>query len=80
MALLKKLQEMEFIAVELNLYLDTHPCYQDAISDYNCAVNMIAQLKEKYECKYGPLANFGMSEASDTTNWQWIQGPWPWEM
>lgn len=80
MAMLKKLQEMEFVAVELNEYLDTHPCDQEAINDFNCAVEMIRKLKEKYECAYGPLANFGMGGTSKSDEWQWIQGPWPWEM
>ncbi|NLP41471.1 MAG: spore coat protein CotJB, partial [Veillonellaceae bacterium] len=29
-AMLRRLQEMEFVAVELNLYLDTHPCDTEA--------------------------------------------------
>ena len=32
--LLRKISEYQFVAVELNLYLDTHPCDADARSDY----------------------------------------------
>ena len=78
LAMLRKLQEMEFVAVELNLYLDTHPCDADALNDYNCAVEAICKLKKEYEEEYGPLMNFGFS--SSEAPWQWVEGPWPWEL
>ncbi|WP_094607864.1 hypothetical protein SPSIL_055840 [Sporomusa silvacetica DSM 10669] len=79
MMLLKKVQEIQFVAVELNLYLDTHPCDQDALNDYNCAVEMLKKYKEQYEREYGPLINFGHGGMSGEP-WQWAQGPWPWEL
>lgn len=78
-ARLKKIQEMEFVAVELNLYLDTHPCDADAINDYNCAVQALRRLVEDYEEEYGPLIHFGMGGYSGEP-WQWSQGPWPWQL
>lgn len=77
--MLKSLQEMEFVAVELNLYLDTHPCDSDALNDYNCAVERIRELKQEYEAEFGPLLNFGMGGFSKEP-WQWAMGPWPWEL
>lgn len=78
MALLCRLQEMEFVAIELNLYLDTHPCDEDALHDYNCAAEMVKKLMREYEECYGPLLNFGMQISKG--EWQWIEGPWPWEL
>lgn len=78
-ALLMRLQEMEFVAIELNLYLDTHPCDMDALNDYNCAVEMVRKLMMEYEECYGPLLPFGM-QLSKGNEWQWAEGPWPWEM
>ena len=78
-AMLKKIQEMEFVAVELNLYLDTHPCDEDAINDYNCAVEVLKQMKKDYEAEFGPLMNFGWGGFSRMP-WQWVEGPWPWEI
>ena len=78
-ALLMRLQEMEFVAIELNLYLDTHPCDMDALNDYNCAVEMVRKLMMEYEECYGPLLHFGM-QLSKGSEWQWAEGPWPWEM
>ena len=78
-ALLMRLQEMEFVAIELNLYLDTHPCDKDALNDYNCAVEMVRKLMMEYEECFGPLLPFGM-QLSKGSEWQWAEGPWPWEM
>ena len=72
--MLKRLQEMEFVAIELNLYLDTHPCDSDALNDYNCAVEMVRKLMKEYEECYGPLMHFGMA-ATKEYEWQWAQGP-----
>ncbi len=77
--MLKKIQEMEFVAVELNLYLDTHPCDEAAVNDYNCAVEALMQLKKEYVACYGPLLNFGWGGYSEAP-WQWVKGPWPWEL
>lgn len=77
--ILERLQEMQFTAIELNLYLDTHPCDADAIHDFNCAVEMIQKLKCEYEEEYGPLLNFGQGGFSREP-WQWSMGPWPWEV
>lgn len=78
-AMLVKIQELEFVALELNLYLDTHSCDQDAINDFNCAVEAACKLVQKYEEKYGPLYNFGISIETED-EWRWINSPWPWEL
>lgn len=46
MSMLMKLQEMQFVALELNLYLDTHPCDKDALNDFNCAVQMVKNINK----------------------------------
>ena len=78
-AMLKRLQEMEFVAIELNLYLDTHPCDSDALNDYNCAVEMVRKLMAEYEVCFCPLLPFCMAVTKDD-KWQWADGPWPWAM
>ena len=37
MSMLMKVQEMQFVALELNLYLDTHVCDEDALNDFKKA-------------------------------------------
>lgn len=79
LCMLKKFLEMQFVAIELNLYLDTHPCDRDAINDFNCAVEILERHKMAYQNEFGPLFNFGFGGQSNEP-WQWATGPWPWEM
>ena len=76
-SLLCKISEAQFVCVELNLYLDTHPDDEDARADYLCYSETLAQLIEKYEALYGPLKNFGLSP---TATGSWVSGKWPWEL
>ncbi len=76
--LMKKIQELEFTSLDLNLYLDTHPENMEALMEYNKCANQIAQLKRMYEMKYGPLMNFGFSPSQYP--WKWVDEPWPWEL
>lgn len=78
-AMLRKVQEMEFVAIELALFLDTHPCDGDALNDFNCAAEILDKYKREYEEEFGPLLGFGMGGLSKN-GWQWAQGPWPWEL
>jgi len=77
-AQLLKIQQLQFAAIELNLYLDTHPNDQQALTSYNSIVPQLRQHIESYEQKYGPLFHFGMSTSQQF--WQWIESPWPWDM
>ncbi len=79
MSMLRKIQEIQFVAVELNLYLDTHPCDVDAINDFNCAVQVLEKRKKAYQDEFGPLLNFGFGGYSKEP-WQWVESPWPWEI
>lgn len=79
MSMLQKVQEMEFVALELNLYLDTHPCDEDALNDFICAAELLKTYKQDYEKAYGPLLNYGFGEYP-TGYWAWAEGPWPWEL
>ena len=56
--LLKTISEYQFVAVELNLYLDTHPGDAAARSDYLYYSTRLKELIAAYEEQYGPLMNF----------------------
>jgi spore coat protein JB len=75
--LIRAIQEYEFAAVELNLYLDNFPRHKDALEDYNYITKVLNQLKAEYEKGFGPLKNFG-EDMSDYP-WQWVDEPWPWD-
>jgi len=74
---LRELQELEFAALELNLYLDTHPEDEKAIkklAGYNDEINkMVAEYEEKETMLYSQH----IKSKADLD--KWINDPWPWE-
>lgn len=74
--LLKKIQEADFYALDLQLYLNTHPNCTRALSLYSKTIAEAKKLREEFEKKYGPLT---AGASSPTTPWQWINSPWTWE-
>ncbi|RAV06543.1 spore coat protein CotJB [Paenibacillus sp. YN15] len=76
--MLKELQEIDFVLVELNLYLDTHPMDNLALQQFNQTAQKRQLLAGQFELKYGPLMNFGHSYSRSP--WQWNDVPWPWQV
>jgi len=74
--LLKKIQETDFYAYDLQLYLNTHPRCERALKLYVKTVEESKKLKTEYENKYGPLTAMSNSAVSP---WQWSKNPWTWE-
>ena len=74
--LLNRISEVQFVCVELNLYLDTHPADEDARNDYLSYSRLLDELITEYESEYGPLMGFGHSP---TDKGCWIHSEWPWE-
>ena len=74
--LLNRISECQFVCVELNLYLNTHPTDEAARSDYYCYGKMLQKLIDQYEEEYGPLQGFGHSP---TETGCWVCSKWPWE-
>lgn len=75
--LLLMLQQYQFTAVELNLYLDNYPENKRALEYFNEISCKLMELKETYEERFGPLFNFGYSKSKFP--WKWTTQPWPWE-
>jgi len=76
--LLHELQAVDFVLVELTLYLDTHPTDQQAIQQFNMCAQKRKELARNFESMYGPLMQFGHSFSPP--NWQWAEAPWPWQV
>ncbi len=74
--LLTRIGEVQFVCVELNLYIDTHPEDRDAKSDYFSYSKLLNELIREYEEEYGPLQGFGHSP---TETGSWVCSAWPWE-
>lgn len=75
---MEELQAVDFVLVELTLYLDTHPHDQDAIRQFNEYAKERKRLKKIVESMYGPLQQFGNSFSGYP--WDWSKGPWPWQI
>ncbi len=73
--LLKEVMALEFMAIDLNLYLNTHPCDGKALMIFINTVQCSKMARENYERMYGPLT----ASASNSFPWPWINSPWPWE-
>jgi spore coat protein JB len=74
--MLFKLTQLDFSAIDLSLYLDTHPDDKKAIAEYNKTVGEAAKLRAEYEQKNGSLTSKG---ASDPNKFNWVEEPWDWE-
>ena len=76
--LMRRIQALEFTAIDLVLYLDTHPDDARALTDYNQIACALSRTKSTYEQQYGPLSSYGMTPAG--RRWSWIDEPWPWHV
>lgn len=76
--LLHELQSLDFVLVELTLYLDTHPTDMPALQQFNQFAAKRKQVAAEYEQRFGPLLQFGHSFSRYP--WQWSQSPWPWQL
>ena len=77
-ALLYQIMQYKFALVDLNLYLDTNPNDIGALNLYRQYLNIEKQMCDKYEKMYGPLSVDCLNVGKDS--WNWLMGPWPWEV
>lgn len=74
---LLNLNQMQFAAHELNLFLDNYPNDTNIINAYNQYRENYTNLLQEFESKYGPVTV--ISDVLNTTPWAWNNEPWPWE-
>jgi spore coat protein JB len=72
------LQVLDFVLVELSLYLDTHPTDLQAVQQFNQYTQRRQQAAAQYEMNFGPLLQYGHSYSRFP--WQWAAEPWPWQV
>jgi spore coat protein JB len=77
-ATMEQLQAVDFVLVDLTLYLDTHPDDFEAINQFNQFAKERKRLKKIIETSYGPLMQFGNSFSGYP--WNWDDAPWPWQL
>lgn len=76
--LMEQLQAIDFVLVELTLYLDNHPNDAEAIQQFNHYAQLSHQVRHQVEQYYGPMQQFGNSYSGYP--WNWIDSPWPWQL
>ncbi|WP_379968777.1 spore coat protein CotJB [Ectobacillus sp. sgz5001026] len=76
-SLLADIQAVDFVLVDLTLYLDTHPHDAQALEQFNHFAKYQRQVKQVFESKFGPLLQYGNSTSEG--EWKWGQSPWPWQ-
>lgn len=75
--LLEEIGKVDFILVELNLYLDTHPFDQQALENMRQFQKRKKELISEYTMNYGPLMRDCMDD--NAHEWKWALQDWPWE-
>ncbi|MDI3317744.1 MAG: spore coat protein CotJB [Bacillota bacterium] len=74
----RRMQQLHFAALEINLYLDTHPDDRQALEDYNRLVQELMRLHQEWVRRYGPLMNHGQDPSAYP--WQWTRTPFPYPL
>jgi spore coat protein JB len=73
--MLKEVMAADFAAIDLQLYLNTHPYDRRALTVYMSNARRAKMLMENFERMYGPITAI----ASNSYPWPWIENPWPWD-
>ena len=74
--MLEWVQALCFVVVDMQLYLDTHPCDQEALAYHREAVENYEKAKRQFEDAFGPLT---ANASLDCDRWAWADMPLPWE-
>ncbi len=72
----RKIDATSFALWELHLFLDSHPENCEAAKKHAECTATLNILKKEYEEKYGAV----IETPDNTSRWEWISGPWPWEL
>ena len=75
-ALLREITILDFTAVDLGLYLNTHPEDSEALEMYNDCIRSSKAARGEYEQQFGPLT--GARSEAQSGAWTWKDNPWPW--
>jgi spore coat protein JB len=74
--LLKHISQVSFALTDTTLFLDTHPCDQNALDYYQLVRKERQEALREYTMKYGPLL---VDQVECGSEWAWTDSPWPWE-
>lgn len=75
-ALLKQITILDFMTLDLQLFLNTHPQNAEALEMYNVCAQNAAAAKRIYEQQFSSLVGF---RSENPREWVWQAEPWPWQ-
>jgi len=75
-ALLAELTMLDFMLVDLALYLNIHQHEAAALEKYDNIARRADTVRSEYEKTAGPLCSFRSKAAKN--RWNWADQPWPW--
>ena len=73
---LTELMAIDFVADELELYLDTHVEDREAFDLYQSFLALKKEARERYVQRCGPISQ---SDLIGMSSYEWLSNPWPWE-
>ena len=73
---LNRLRALDFVLLELGLYLDTHPFDKEAVELFRNLSEEERSLRAQYQEDNAPLT---MKHAMQKGSYVWWKGPWPWQ-
>ncbi len=71
-----ELMAIEFVADELELYLDTHARDREAFDLYQSILALRMEARERYVQRYGAITQ---CDLLGKDSYSWLADPWPWE-
>ncbi|RHP32447.1 spore coat protein CotJB [Lachnotalea sp. AF33-28] len=86
--LMNQIYQTGFALDEAILFLDTHPCDQEALQYYETMQECYWKLVKEHELRFGPLTAKsvvlsdgapGSCDQCRRNAWSWVNDPWPWE-
>ena len=72
----RKLQTIDFAIIETALYLDAYPNCRHALDHYHKLIAERESIADMIDEKCGPIC---IGDNKSRTEWNWVDGPWPWE-
>lgn len=76
MRMLNDISIVDFVLVDLSLYLDTHPFDQEAMEYFNHYVRIKNKMSRDFSMRFFPLTT---DQAESKKEWRWGAAPLPWE-
>ena len=76
MRMLNDIRIVDFVLVDLSLYLDTHPFDQEAMEYFNHYVRIKNKMSRDFSMRFFPLTT---DQAESKKEWIWGAAPLPWE-